>query len=138
MTTYCSKCGKELGFDVRFCSACGTPVGFAVPAQQGYAVVTRLTRPRAGRVISGVCAGLANSYHWDITWVRIITVLATVFSSGAGLIAYLVFWLIMPEEPYALTAGYSTTYAPPPPQTGYTAPQTGYTDVTTSGGTTPL
>ena len=129
MTTYCSKCGKELSFDVRFCSACGTPVGF-VAAQPIYASTTRLTRPRAGRVVAGVCAGLANSYRWDITWVRIITVLATVFSSGAGLIAYVVFWLIMPEEPYMLATAYPATYATPP--------TAGYTDVTPGSGTTQL
>ncbi len=133
MTTYCSKCGKELSFDVRFCSACGTPVGFAAPAPV-YVAATRLTRPRAGRVLAGVCAGLANSYRWDITWVRIITVLATVFSSGAGLIAYVVFWLIMPEEPYMLAPGYSPS--------AYPTQGSGYTDVHPGvhpgSGSTPL
>ncbi len=134
MTTYCSKCGKELGFDVRFCSACGTPVGIAVPAQPVYVSATRLTRPRAGRVVAGVCVGLANSYHWDIVWVRIITVLATVFSSGAGLIAYLVFWLVMPEEMYALAPGY-----PPAPPSSYPASSTsGYTEVNPGSGPNPL
>ena len=136
MTTYCSKCGKELGFDVRFCSACGTPVGFAAPSPV-YVAATRLTRPRAGRVLAGVCAGLANSYHWDIVWVRIITVLVTVFSSGAGLIAYVVFWLIMPEEPYMLSPGYAAPTATYQPQ------GTGYTDVNPGvhpggGGSTPV
>jgi len=106
MAVFCSNCGKSLGDDARFCSACGqqlhsTPVSFAQ---------TRLVRPREGRMIAGVCQGLANGYHWDIVWVRVITVLATIFSSGAGLIAYLVFWLIMPEEPLALPpAGYTQT-----------------------------
>jgi phage shock protein C len=74
-------------------------------------VQTRLIRPREGRMIAGVCQGLANNYHWDVVWVRVITVLATIFSSGAGLIAYIVFWLVMPEEQYALPA-VTTTYTP--------------------------
>lgn len=67
-------------------------------------------------MIAGVCAGLAQHYGWELTWVRVITVLLTVFSSGAGLIAYIVFWIVMPEQPWALpsTAGAPQPPAPPP------------------------
>jgi phage shock protein C len=108
MAVFCSNCGKSLGDDARFCSACGRAVYAMPPA--GY-VPTRMIRPREGRMIAGVCQGLANNYHWDVVWVRVITVLAAIFSSGAGLIAYIVFWLVMPEEPLAL-----------PPVTTYTQP----------------
>ncbi len=99
---YCAQCGKDLVPEARFCSACGTrnaayPMT-AVPAQ------TRLIRPRQGRMIAGVCQGLALSYGWDVVWVRIITVLIAFFSSGAGGLAYIVFWIVMPEEQYALFA----------------------------------
>jgi phage shock protein C len=43
----------------------------------------------------------------------VIAVLATVFSSGAGGIAYIVFWIVMPEELFALPA--PTVYSAPPP-----------------------
>ena len=107
MAVFCSNCGKSLGDDARFCSACGRPVYATPPAY----VQTRMVRPREGRMIAGVCQGLANNYHWDVVWVRVITVLATIFSSGAGLIAYIVFWLVMPEEMLALPA-VTTTYTP--------------------------
>jgi phage shock protein C len=95
---YCSHCGKSLGEDARFCSGCGKPLyAPAAPFAQ-----TRLYRPRTGRMVAGVCAGLAVHYKWDVVWVRVITVLATIFSSGAGLIAYIVFWVVMPEEHLAL------------------------------------
>jgi phage shock protein C len=105
MAIYCGNCGKSLGDDARFCSACGRAVYAAAPAF----VQTRLIRPREGRMVAGVCQGLANHYRWDVVWVRVVTVLATIFSSGAGLIAYIVFWLVMPEEPLALPA---STYTP--------------------------
>ena len=101
--TYCAQCGKELGPEARFCSACGTR-NAGLPPMVATEASTRLIRPRAGRVISGVCKGLAQSYGWDVVWVRVIAVLATIFSSGAGGIAYLVFWIVMPEEMYALPA----------------------------------
>jgi phage shock protein C len=62
-------------------------------------------------MVAGVCQGLANSYSWDVSWVRVITVLLAVFGGGAGIIAYVVFWIVMPEEPLLLPSG--TTYVPP-------------------------
>ena len=94
MALFCSNCGKSMGDDAHFCSACGRQL-YTHPVQFAQ---TRLIRPRQGRMIAGVCQGLANNYGWDVVWVRVITVLATIFSSGAGLIAYIVFWLVMPEE----------------------------------------
>jgi phage shock protein C len=107
MAVFCGNCGKSLDEDARFCSSCGRPMYVTPPP---VFVQTRLIRPREGRMIAGVCQGLANNYRWDVVWVRVITVLATIFSSGAGLIAYIVFWLVMPEEPLALP---SATYTQP-------------------------
>jgi phage shock protein C len=77
--------------------------------------VTRLVRPRAGRMIAGVCQGLSNAYAWDVVWVRVITVLLTVFGGGAGLLAYVIFWIVMPEEPLILQPPVS----PYPPSSTY-------------------
>ncbi len=112
---FCGRCGSELGSGARFCSACGAPALAAAPGgwqTAGYPGVP-LTRPRGSRMIAGVCAGFAQHYRWDLTWVRVIAVLAAVFSSGAGIVAYVVFWIIMPEEPWRLTAS-----APMTPGTG--------------------
>jgi phage shock protein PspC (stress-responsive transcriptional regulator) len=54
-------------------------------------------------MIAGVCAGFALHYHWDLNVVRIITALVALFT-GIGAVAYLVLWVIIPEEPYALPA----------------------------------
>jgi phage shock protein C len=52
-----------------------------------------------GRKIAGVCQGLANQYGWDVTWTRVITVLLVIFTFPVGALGYVLFWLIMPEEP---------------------------------------
>lgn len=58
------------------------------------------------RVFAGVCAGLAEYYGWDIVAVRILTVVLTLFTGGAGLIVYLVLWVVMPPpEPYSQPYG---------------------------------
>jgi phage shock protein C len=93
---YCSKCGSPIGNGARFCSACGAP---AVPGI--YPPVSRLMRPREGRVIAGVCAAFAIHYDWDVTIVRLILVLCVLFA-GTGILAYVIAWIVIPEAPYAL------------------------------------
>lgn len=114
MAIYCRSCGRELSEGARFCPVCGTPVYVPVPA--AYVPPARLIRPRQGRMLAGVCQGLANAYLWDVTWVRVITVLLTLFGGGLGLVAYVVFWIVMPEEPLALPP--VTPYPPNPYQAG--------------------
>lgn len=81
----------------------------------GYAGISvSLTRPRGNRMIAGVCAGLAQHYRWDLFWVRILAILIAVFSSGAGVVAYVVFWIVMPEEAWRLPAPVPGTAAAPP------------------------
>jgi len=67
-----------------------------------------LMRPRAGRLIGGVCIGLAQAYGWDVTAVRILAILGLVLSSGLVGIAYLAAWIGIPEE----TAPLPTAYPP--------------------------
>jgi phage shock protein C len=58
----------------------------------------RLYRSRDDRMIAGVCGGLAAYFSVDPTIVRVIAV-ATILLPGPSVIAYLVMWLIVPEEP---------------------------------------
>jgi phage shock protein C len=65
----------------------------------------RLVRPVNGRVLAGVCAGLANWIGLDVTLVRIIFLILG-FITGSGLLIYLVLWVVMPsseESPSAQT-----------------------------------
>jgi len=57
----------------------------------------RLYRLREGRVIAGVCAGLAAYFGIDPTLVRLAFALATVFG-GIGILLYLCAWIVIPEE----------------------------------------
>lgn len=54
-----------------------------------------LRRPRQGRRLAGVCAGLAAHLDWPLTWVRWGFVLAALVL-GAGLVLYLWLWLLVP------------------------------------------
>jgi phage shock protein C len=104
MPMYCKQCGNSIAEGARFCPACGTPTVVYPKAAS-----RQLIRPRAGRIIAGVCQGIANQYAWDAAWVRVLAVIATVFGGGLGAVAYLVLWVVTPEEPLSLPPGQSYT-----------------------------
>ncbi|MDM8336478.1 PspC domain-containing protein [Mediterranea massiliensis] len=58
----------------------------------------RLRRPRNGRMLAGVCAGLADFFGLDVSLVRIVYALATIFTAFSGVIIYFLLVLIVPEE----------------------------------------
>ena len=58
----------------------------------------RLRRPRNGRMLAGVCAGLADFFGLDVSLVRIVYALATIFTAFSGDIIYFLLVLIVPEE----------------------------------------
>lgn len=58
----------------------------------------RLYRSRRERVIAGVSGGLGEYFGIDPVWIRIGFVLLTI-GGGAGVLIYLIMWLLVPEAP---------------------------------------
>jgi phage shock protein C len=56
-----------------------------------------LRRSREDRVIAGVCGGLGRYLQIDPVLLRIAFVILTV-SGGAGILLYLVAWVLIPEQ----------------------------------------
>lgn len=61
------------------------------PAKRG------LVRPREGRVIAGVAAGLADRFGMSRTAMRILFVLSMLLP-GPQVLIYLIMWIVVPEE----------------------------------------
>lgn len=59
----------------------------------------KLYRSRTDKKLAGVCGGLADYLDVDPTIIRLATVFFT-FWGGAGLIAYIIGWIMIPEPPY--------------------------------------
>ena len=57
----------------------------------------RLYRSRTDKMLGGVCAGLGELLDIDLTIVRLVFVLLTIWG-GAGAIIYFVLWLIAPYK----------------------------------------
>jgi phage shock protein C len=56
-----------------------------------------LLRPRNGRLLAGVCAGIADRFGWSRSAVRVLWVILSFFP-GPLWIAYVVLWILMPDE----------------------------------------
>jgi phage shock protein C len=93
---YCNYCGKAIQDDANHCAYCGTRVGGVVARK-------RLIRPRTGRKIAGVCAGVGEYFDLDVILVRLVWLLVAIMT-GVGLLSYPIAWIVMPEEPKLLEA----------------------------------
>jgi len=68
----------------------------------------KLFRSRSDRMIAGVCGGLAEYFNIDSTLVRLAAVALTL-AGGSGVLAYLIFWFVVPQRPLDLSTGESAT-----------------------------
>ncbi len=57
----------------------------------------RLYRDPEQSILGGVCSGLAAYFNMDLAILRIITVVAVLITSGAGVLAYLILWIAVPK-----------------------------------------
>jgi phage shock protein PspC (stress-responsive transcriptional regulator) len=57
----------------------------------------RVYRTREGRIVAGVCSGLAAYFGIDATLVRLAFCIAAFFG-GLGVLLYLCAWVVVPEE----------------------------------------
>ncbi|MFZ2501243.1 MAG: PspC domain-containing protein [Nocardioides sp.] len=73
----------------------GPPVG---GPQVGGLGVKRLVRRSDDRMIAGICSGVAAYLNVDVTLVRVGAVVATILGVGLLIPAYIVAWVLVPEE----------------------------------------
>jgi phage shock protein C len=107
---YCNYCGKVIQDDANVCAYCGTRVG-AVAGRR------KLMRSRTNRKIAGVCAGFAEYFDIDVTVVRVVWLIVAFFGGG-GILAYIIAWILMPEEPEAVAVVQPPAATSPQPYQG--------------------
>ena len=69
-------------------------------AQQG------LVRPRDGRVLGGVCAGLGRRFGLTPWVARLLFVLLLMVVPGSQILIYPILWILMPSEQRTTTPAY--------------------------------
>jgi phage shock protein PspC (stress-responsive transcriptional regulator) len=95
---FCTKCGHQLVEGSGFCPGCGVPLGgeSAEPVREPFSK-KRLARDMTQKSVAGVCSGVAKYLEVDVTIIRILW-LCTIFFGGAGVIVYLICWIVMPQD----------------------------------------
>ena len=105
---FCQKCGQALPAGANFCSSCGAPANANVFTASPF---NTMYRPRGLRIFAGVCAAIHLRYGWDLTATRILAVVLGIFLFPLTEIAYLVAWLLIPEEVPLIPQPYSEPQA---------------------------
>jgi phage shock protein C len=65
-----------------------------------------LVRPREGRMLAGVCAGLARRFGLDPWLTRLLFVLILFVIPGSQILIYPVLWILMPSEERSYASAY--------------------------------
>lgn len=86
----CPFCAEDIRDEAVKCRYCGSLLDGTVLTRTWY-------RSRRGKMIAGVCAGLAEQFGVSVTALRLAAILFTVIG-GWGVIVYIVLWVIMPYK----------------------------------------
>jgi phage shock protein C len=57
-----------------------------------------LVRPRQGRILAGVCAGLARRFGVAPWLMRVLFIVTLIVIPGSQIIVYPILWILMPSE----------------------------------------
>lgn len=90
----CPYCRTENAAGATRCAACTSWMVDRPPVRDW-------VRPREGRVLVGVCRGLADRFAIPPTVVRLVFLVSILFG-GWGILAYIALWIAMPLEQLAL------------------------------------
>jgi len=88
-TKRCPYCAEEIRLAAVKCRYCGSMLSRGSIGREWY-------RLREGKMLAGVCAGLADVLGVSVTALRLAAVVLTLVGFGWGVLIYLVLWVIMP------------------------------------------
>jgi phage shock protein PspC (stress-responsive transcriptional regulator) len=109
-TKRCPYCAEEIRDEARKCRWCGSIVAGSTPFTRSW------YRVRDGKMVAGVCAGLAEQFGVSVTIIRLAFLLSALFGGGMGIVIYLVLWVVMPYRADMVAARVEErTRLPPPP-----------------------
>lgn len=60
--------------------------------------IKKLVRPKKGKMVAGVCIGIANYLEIDPTVVRLVWILLLIPGGVPGILPYVLAWIVIPKE----------------------------------------
>jgi phage shock protein PspC (stress-responsive transcriptional regulator) len=102
----CPYCAEAIQDSAVKCRYCGSFL-------EGSPLTRTWYRSRQGKMIAGVCAGLAEQFGISVTAVRLAIVLLVVLGWGTGIIIYIALWAVMPYRGDSAGAERSRIQIPP-------------------------
>ncbi|HYI92711.1 MAG TPA: PspC domain-containing protein [Bryobacteraceae bacterium] len=103
---FCTNCGVQLEERDSYCFECGTATSRAKAPQSQ----KPLFRSISNKKVAGICGGLAEYLNMDSTVVRLLWVVFSLAIPPAGLLGYIIAWIVIPKEPYPV--GFTTASVP--------------------------
>ena len=103
---FCTKCGIQLEDRDSYCYECGTATSRAQPPAKQKPLFRSLTNKK----VAGICGGLADYLGADPTVVRLLWVVFSLAIPPAGVLGYIIAWVVIPREPYPVE--FSTASVP--------------------------
>jgi phage shock protein PspC (stress-responsive transcriptional regulator) len=88
----CPYCAEEIRAEAIKCRFCGSRLDGRTT------LPTEWTRKQEGRMIAGVCAGLAEHFDVSVTVLRLAFAIAALLGFGTAIILYVILWVVMPVE----------------------------------------
>ena len=97
----CPQCGTENPANAAFCGKCGRNIGQAQaqPQQPVEQQSKKFVRCSDDQWVAGVCSGIAKYSDLDINLIRTLTVISFFVTGFTTLLAYVIMWMMIPEEP---------------------------------------
>lgn len=89
---YCAESVQDAAIKCRYCGS----------LLDGSPLTRSWSRSREGKMIAGVCAGLAEEFSVSVTAIRLAAIVFTMAALGVGIILYVALWVIMPYRNRAL------------------------------------